>query len=235
MSLRRPFVAPRSTKSTANKTMLQDSDGEMVSPKKIGNSNAVEGYDQTPISEWRVSDDEEDSVPISQLLVADKEKVRGHRKDNSEWGKRMEKELGRIEKRQQAPAKTIGTGIDEEAIENKVNEDILTGSDEESIPILFQKGHSNLGRACAKFFEAVLHHSKVTEVIPRRKGYFYKITYEDGDQEDMDEDELIFAIQLRAKKDIGGDVQEDVQDEAEVLSEEGSVYDSEEDRKALTG
>ena len=52
----------------------------MISPKNIRNNNAQEGYDQTPISEWRVSDDEEDSVPISQLIVADKEKVRGHRK-----------------------------------------------------------------------------------------------------------------------------------------------------------
>ncbi len=204
----------------------------MLSPKVIGNSNAVEGYDQTPISEWRVSD-EEDSVPISQLLVADKEKVRGHRKDNSEWGKRMEKELGRIEKRQQVPAETIVTGIDEEAIEVEVNEDILTGSDEKSIPILFQKGHLNLGRACAKFFEAVLHHGNVTEVIPRRKGYFYKITYEDGDQEDMDEAELIFAIQLQHKKDKG----DEVQDQTEVfsgVSEEGSEYDSEEARKKCT-
>jgi hypothetical protein len=27
---------------------------------------------QTPISEWRVSDDEEDLIPVSQLLVKDK-------------------------------------------------------------------------------------------------------------------------------------------------------------------
>ncbi len=75
MSLRRPFVAPRSTKSTASKTMLEDSNGEMINPKSIDNSNAQEEYNQTPISEWRVSDDEEDSVPISQLIVADKDKV----------------------------------------------------------------------------------------------------------------------------------------------------------------
>jgi hypothetical protein len=69
-------------------------------------------------------------------------------------------------------------------------------------------------------------------VIPRRKGFYYKITYEDGDQEDMDEDELIFAIQLKLKKDRG----EEVHNEAEVLSglsEEGSEYDSEDDRKTL--
>ena len=189
MSLHRPFVAPRSNKSTASKTMLENSDGEMLSPNKTGNINAVDGYDQSPMCQWRVSDDEEDSVPISQLLGANKEKVRGHRKDNSEWGKRMEKELGRIEKRQQNTAETSSPNV--------INGEVMTRSDEERIPTLFEKGHSNLGRACAKFFEAVLHYGNVTEVIPRRKGYYYKITYEDGDQEDMDEDELIFAIQLR--------------------------------------
>jgi hypothetical protein len=52
----------------------------------------------------------------------------------------------------------------------------------------------------------------------------------------MDEDELLFAIQLRKKKQKGEDVTEDISNEAEFLcglSEEGSVYDSEEDRKAL--
>jgi hypothetical protein len=90
MSLRRPFVAPRSTreKRLGSQTLL-DNDGELTSSKKTGVTNQEEEY-QTPISEWRVSDDEEDSVPISQLIVADKSKVRGHRKDNSEWGKRME-------------------------------------------------------------------------------------------------------------------------------------------------
>jgi hypothetical protein len=80
MSLRRPFVAPRSTKLTASKTMLEDNNGEMTSPKNVGIANTIGGYDQTPIEDWRVSDDEEDSVPISQLIVAQKEKVRGHRK-----------------------------------------------------------------------------------------------------------------------------------------------------------
>ncbi len=84
----------------------------------------------------------------------------------------------------------------------------------------------------AKFFETVCHVGYVTEVIPRRKGYFYKVTYDDGDQEDMDEEELIYAIELKQRKDRG----EDISNEADVLSglsDEGSVYDSEEDRKAL--
>ena len=70
MSLRRPFVAPRSTKLTANKTMLEDNNGDMTSPKNVGIANTIGGYDQTPIEDWMVSDDEEDTVPISQLIVA---------------------------------------------------------------------------------------------------------------------------------------------------------------------
>jgi hypothetical protein len=73
------------------------------SPRNIGFANLGEGYDQTSISEWRVSDDEEDLVPITKLIATDKQQVRGHRKDNSEWGKRMEKQLGQIER-----AKTAG-------------------------------------------------------------------------------------------------------------------------------
>jgi hypothetical protein len=224
--------------------MLENSDGEMLSPNKTGNINAVDGYDQSPMCQWRVSDDEEDSVPISQLLGANKEKVRGHRKDNSAWGKRMEKELGQIERRQQAKdggsnptvipyIRGIKVMSAREADECAEFGEVLRWSeDEEGIPNLFQKGHSNLGKECAKYFEAVLHYGTVTEVIPRRKGYYYKITYEDGDQEDMDEGELIFAIELKQNKKGW----EEVQNEAEVLSglsEEGSAYDSEEDNKAL--
>jgi hypothetical protein len=103
MSLRRPFVAPRSTRSKRLGSQTQsDKDGDLSSPIKTGVGNQEEGYDQTPISEWRVSDDEDDLVPISKLLVADKPQVRGHRKDNSEWDKRMKRQLGQIERRQQA-------------------------------------------------------------------------------------------------------------------------------------
>jgi hypothetical protein len=103
MSLRRPFVAPRSTRTKRLGSQIQsEKDEDVSSPINTGIANQGEGYDQTPISEWRVSDDEEDLVPITKLLVADKQPVRGHRKDNSEWGKRMEKQIGQIERRQQA-------------------------------------------------------------------------------------------------------------------------------------
>ncbi len=87
----------------------------------------------------------------------------------------------------------------------------------------------------AKFFETVLHVGIVTEVISRRKGFYYKVRYGDGDQEDMDEDELIYAIQLKEKKDAGEELtnEDESNDVLSGLSEEGSEYDSEEDRKAL--
>ena len=238
-------MAPRSTstKLTVTKTTFEDSNDEMTSPKKVGISN-TEGYDQTPISEWVVSEDEDDSVPISQIIEADKAKVRGHRKDNSEWGKSKEKELRQIEKRQQTASDTSSanvipfkTGIPmlsyREAIEVGVYGEVMRWSDEEkTYPLIFEKGHMNRGRDVARFFGTVCHVGYVTEVIPRRKGFYYKVTYEDGDQEDMDEDELLYAIELKMRKNRG----EDISNEAEVVddaSEEGSVYDSEDDIKAM--
>jgi hypothetical protein len=184
-SLTRPFKIPR----------LKETAKTSIKVAKETFAKIYQEKDKDIANDDRSDSEEEDSVPISQLLGADKEKVRGHRKDNSEWGKRMEKELGRVEKRQQNTAETSSPNV--------INGKVMTRSDEERIPILFEKGHSNLGRDCAKFFEAVLHYGNVTEVIPRRKGYYYKITYEDGDQEDMDDAELIFAIQLKHKKTRG--------------------------------
>jgi phosphoenolpyruvate-protein kinase (PTS system EI component) len=52
----------------------------------------------------------------------------------------------------------------------------------------------------------------------------------------MDEAELLYAMELRQKKDDGQDISPEAEgDDVELsgLSEEGSVYDSEEDKKAL--
>ncbi len=125
---------------------------------------------------------------------------------------------------------------DREATECAQFGEVLRWSeDEEKSPELFVKGHGNLGKIVAKFFETVLHIGIVTEVIPRRKGFYYKVTYGDGDQEDMDEGELIYAIALKEKKDSGEELLDEavVEEELSGLSEEGSVYDGEEDKKAL--
>jgi hypothetical protein len=243
MSLRRPFVAPRSTSSklTTTKTMLVDSNDEMTSSKKVTMSN-TEGYDQTPMNEWVVSEDEDDSVPISQIIEADKAKGRPQRKKAAE--KKKEREIRQIEKRQQAVTDTSSSNVIpfkagipsmsyREALEVGTYGEVMRWSDEEkTYPLLFEKGHSNRGRDVARFFGTVCHVGYVTEVIPRRNGFYYKVTYEDGDQEDMDEPELLYAIELKVRKNKG----EDISNEAEVVSdicEEGSVYDSEDDRQAL--
>ncbi len=96
--------------------------------------------------------------------------------------------------------------------------------DEAEVPEIFVKGHRNLGKIVGKFFDTVLHVGIVTQV-----------TYGDGDQEDMDEAELLYAMELKQKKDNGQDVTNEAEGDEELsgLSEEGSVYDSEDDKKAL--
>jgi hypothetical protein len=174
MSLRRPFVASRSTRTKRLESKSQtEKDVDVSSPITTGVANEQVGYDQTPMSQWAVSGDEEDNVPITKLLGlgADKSQARGHRKDNSEWGKRMERQLGQIERRQQA---NLGANIphvipciipgikmmsDREATEcARFGEVLRWSEDEEKIPEMFVKGHGNLGKIVAKFFETVFTH-----------------------------------------------------------------------------
>jgi hypothetical protein len=89
--------------------------------------------------------------------------VKGHRKDNSEWGKRMEKQLGQIERRQQAKEGASNPTVipfipciklmsEREATEmSKFGEVLRWSEDEEKIPDLFVKGHGNLGKLWLSF------------------------------------------------------------------------------------
>ncbi len=61
-------------------------------------------------------DSDEDDRPIAQTLETTK-KTHVHRKDNSEWGKRMEKKLGEMDRRREEtdqtnPTVEIATGFD---------------------------------------------------------------------------------------------------------------------------
>ena len=77
MSLRRPFVPPRSTRKKRLESKSQaDKDVDVSSPITTGVGNEEGGDDQTPMSQWAVSDDEQDNVPITQLLRADKPEAR---------------------------------------------------------------------------------------------------------------------------------------------------------------
>ena len=123
-----------------------------------------------------------------------------------------------------------------EATEIAQNGEVLRWSEDEAeVQEIFVKRHGNLGKIVAKFFDTVLHVGIVTEVIPRRRNFYFKVTYGDGDQEDMDEAELLYAMELRQKKDDGQEISPEAEGDVELsgLSKEGSVYDSEEDKKAL--
>jgi hypothetical protein len=153
MSLRRPFKLPRS-KETVRQTKAR----EVEIDRNVGRQTAA--------------------------VV--------HRKDNSEWGKRMEKQLAEIERRQQA--KEGGISDNPPAVSEDEEDSVpisqLLGKDkdeDDSVPIsqllgkdkakevpalasvtelyvdtdvelppLFQKGHSNLDKTVAKFFDKVL-------------------------------------------------------------------------------
>jgi hypothetical protein len=107
----------------------------------------------------------------------------------------------------------------------------------DTTPELFVKAHGNLGKIVAKFFETVLFLGTVTEIIPRRKDFYYKITYEDGDQEDMNEAELQYGLEMKHNKQDRGEkltIEAVVGDDLSGLSKEGSVYDIEENKQLLT-
>ncbi len=96
--------------------------------------------------------------------MADKSKVKGHRIDNSEWGKRMERQLGQIERRQQTKVGASTPHVipfipciqlmsEREADEMAQNGEVLTWRfDQNKLPELFVKGHGNLGKIVATFF-----------------------------------------------------------------------------------
>ncbi len=134
--------------------MLTEEEPSSPRPKDVAN-HEVDWT--TPISEWAVSEGEDDCVPISQLI-----------------GKDKAKEV-------QALGNVTELYVDAE------------------LPPLFQKGHYNFDKKVAKFFDKVLHFGTVTEIILRRKGFYYSITYKDGDKEDMDDDELQYALELNHK------------------------------------
>ena len=55
-------------------------------------------------------DSDDGDIPISQT-IAKTNQTFVHRKDNSKWGKEMEKKLGEIEKRSEASVKEVETSV----------------------------------------------------------------------------------------------------------------------------
>jgi hypothetical protein len=236
MSLRRPFRAPRSNSKLAIEKAI---DVELDEARKerawmvrrgIGPQYKTVEVDEdilettTPVARDRLLVEEEPNSPVQK-------DVANHEEDNttpiSQWAvSEDEDDLVPI-----SQLLVIGKAKQISATVANVSELYVDAQ----MPPLFRKGHENLGKSVAKFFNKVLHFGTVKEIIPRRKGFHYGVTYQDEDKEDMDDEELQYALELKHKHDVGDEVVDEAEAESDIagLSEEGSVYDSEEDRKEI--
>ena len=173
-----------------------------------------------------------------------------HRKDNSAWGKRMEKELASIEKRATEKTQLENSeghketesgqdSDDDRPIAQTLNKDIdderaivetLDNDSEDDSPIVLtlnkdqpKFGLLSIGTQVMKQFETGLFTGTV-------KAYFktenlYKIEYSDGDVEDYDKAEYIYAYQFALEHgDHDSEILEDIRDKDQWSSEEESAY-----------
>jgi hypothetical protein len=166
---------------------------------------------------------------------------RRHRKDNSEWGKRMEKELAQIEKRTEAAVKKTASTKDcereadvgvQKAIELPIIETIEKenlGASSSTEPKASNKHTSALGKRVAKdfgklgvFFGVVQSVEYDTDDAGEEKP-FYVVEYTDGDREDYSDNELEFACELALQ--ISMNEEDDTQmSEAHTSSGESESY-----------
>ncbi len=122
-----------------------------------------------------------------------------HRKDNAAWGKRMEKELAAIERR---AAVTESKAEKEKDEQSEVLPQAESGADsDEDMPIAMtlDKGQPkfgllSIGTQVMRQFECGLFHGTVRSYD--KKEDLYKIEYSDGDVEDFDKEEFIYAYEL---------------------------------------
>ena len=145
-----------------------------------------------------------------------------HRKDNSEWGKRMEKELAAIEKRMTAKTKLGSSDCCQQA---ECGQD---SDDETPIVQTLNKGLPkfgllSIGTEIMKQFESGLFVGTVKAYD--KKEDLYKIEYSDGDQEEYDKEEFIYAYQLALEHgDADGETIEQIRQNDQWSSEEESAY-----------
>jgi hypothetical protein len=152
----------------------------------------------------------------------------GHRKDNAEWGKRMERQLAQIEKRQssvetrhssseddvpivnqiQAETSGKGTGMkmmsEKETVEKESDtevhpstETVLSKTNEEE-----SVKHKDIGMKIARdfgkkgvFLGEVIAVEYDSEDVDKNEDIFV-VEYTDGDREDMNIEELVYANEL---------------------------------------
>jgi hypothetical protein len=178
--MNQPFKQPRSNKPK-----------DIVNPdcrrgiKLLSEREIVEMARHGEVLRWS-SDSEQDT----QLQTT------RHRKDNSAWGKRMEKELGTIERRA-AKNKSKAEEPTDEHSEGLPHAESGADSDDD-MPIVktLTKGQPkfvllSIGTEVMRQFD-----SYGTVRNYDKKEDLYKLEYSDGDVEDFDKEEFIYAYDL---------------------------------------
>jgi hypothetical protein len=146
-----------------------------------------------------------------------------HRKDNSAWGKRMEKELAAIERRAAEKAKHADSeGNEETAIEAE-------SEDERPIVQTLHKAQPkfrllSIGTEIMKQFHSGLFVGTV-KGYDKTEDLLYKIEYSEGDREEYDKEEFIYAYQLALEHgDHDEETVEQIRQNDQWSSEEESAY-----------
>ncbi len=168
-------------------------------------------------------DSDEDDRPIAQTLETT-QKTHVHRKDNSEWGKRMEKQLSEMDRRREEtdqtnPTVEIATAFDKgqtpllgkrRSVFRRLNTvlDNTEGSDGRL------KQSSQIGKTVARDFgDAGVFEGEIVQVEYDSEDIdkvepIYVVEYTDGDREDMDADEMQYAHELHLRRlcvDVGNE------------------------------
>ena len=152
-----------------------------------------------------------------------------HRKDNSEWGKTMEKKLEDMEKRKafgshgnvplcQSPPslKSVSDSSDSEGDDVPISATIRAVKDK--VETVMPEGEGAVGAGIARDFgkDLGVFKGQVAHVEAGRRRHVYHVKYDDGDSEDFDAEEYRYAYELRQALDNGTHVPASIENENEL-------------------
>jgi hypothetical protein len=122
----------------------------------------------------------------------------GHRKDNAEWGKRMERQLAHIEKRQASIEINEKTSCDEDDV--PIASTLArrstppTHNEDKNLEAVGQKVAKDFGEP-GVFFGSIISVEYDSDDEGKEKP-FDVVQYTDGDKEDLNEEEYGYAHEL---------------------------------------
>jgi len=147
----------------------------------------------------------------------------GHRKDNAEWGKRMERQLAQIEKKQARVETTsdeddvpIASIIAKTSETTAQTSKTTTHNEDKHLEAVGQRIAKDFGKQ-GVFFGSVIGVEYDSDDNAKEKP-FYVVQYTDGDKEDLNEEEYGFAHELCVQMDL--DATDDIDDESATDEEE---------------